>query len=214
MQRFLVALFALFAFLASVLPAHGAAAKLTNAERLRRNLPPLPPVKRAPTPAYAAKRQHASAALPVQQPSGRIQLRSSDGSTLGYVAASNGSGVNFLPSGGDLEVELQGSNLLATNAAFSSPFYIGGSGSNPISADSANSVSFTHVAQGAGSSIWTYASDTGGLTAQWTNQDGSKPTTVVAYDIRNNIIVLTGNVDLYNSQATFPASAVTLFLVS
>ena len=46
------------------------------------------------------------------------------------------------------------------------------------------------------------------LTAQWVNADNTKPTTTVAFDLRNNFLVLTGDLAAYNAHASFPASAV------
>lgn len=104
-------LISLFAFLAAILMATTCvdAAKLpvrqTNAERLRRNLAPLPPVKRTPTAVLgslfliahhfnalysyfllpvAAARQAAASAGTTQ---GRAAITLADGTTLGHLSA-------------------------------------------------------------------------------------------------------------------------------
>lgn len=40
--------------------------------------------------------------------------------------------------------------------------------------------------------------------AHWINEDGSKPTTFIGLEITDNIILLTGNITLYN--AAFPSA--------
>lgn len=46
------------------------------------------------------------------------------------------------------------------------------------------------------------------MLAQYVNPDGTTPVTVLAYDIRENRIFFTGDLNEYNSHADFPASKV------
>lgn len=79
----------LFAFLAAIFMATTCvdAAKLpvrqTNADRLRRNLGPLAPVKRTPTPILAARQAAASAGTT----QGRAEITLADGTVLGHLSA-------------------------------------------------------------------------------------------------------------------------------
>ncbi len=45
-------------------------------------------------------------------------------------------------------------------------------------------------------------------TAHWVNPDGSKPTTLIGFDIRNNALFLTANVNNFNQHHTWPISEV------
>ncbi|KAF9563125.1 hypothetical protein CPC08DRAFT_749144 [Agrocybe pediades] len=150
------------------------------------------------------------------------------------------SGTNFLGSDGDLLVELKFNpakpfkiNILATNPTFPAPFFVGAGSISPLDVPvlvtgSRNTVSFTNVERtlkNAGptssptrnafveSAIWSIDIDSHKLTAQWINADGSKPPTVLAYDIRENEIFFVGDLAVYNSENDLPASAVDLFLV-
>ncbi|KAJ3504217.1 hypothetical protein NLJ89_g8053 [Agrocybe chaxingu] len=58
------------------------------------------------------------------------------------------------------------------------------------------------------SAIWTIDPSTNKVEAQWINNDGSKPPTILAYDIRNNVLFFTGSLAAYNTDNPFPASAV------
>jgi hypothetical protein len=61
------------------------------------------------------------------------------------------------------------------NANYSPP-YIG-----QTDAELTGSIPFTNVAEGDLSTMWTLNSTSGALSAQWTNPDGSKPTTYILY---------------------------------
>jgi len=150
------------------------------------------------------------------------------------------SGVNFLGADQDLLVKLTYKSshpshidILATNPAFPAPFYVGAG--SPSSAGvpglwhgSRSTVGFTNVALTPGhahptqpsgldeyeeSAIWKLDHTTGKLTAQWINDDDSKPPTTLAYDIRENSLFFVGDIDAYNQNNDLPASAVDLFLV-
>jgi len=118
-------------------------------------------------------------------------------------------------------------NLVALNAAFPPPFYLGGRSSiyhpdlavgsdvivslstvNPTAPGSPPDTSFGE------SAIWYFDESTKKLTPQWINSDGSKPATYVAYDIKYNRIFLSGDVGAYNIVFNYkPASVVSLYLV-
>jgi len=150
------------------------------------------------------------------------------------------SGVNFLGPDEDLLVKLTFKpslptkiDILATNPSFPAPFYVGaGSPSNAgvpsLWKGSRNTVGFTNVDLTPGgahptkppaldvyveSAIWALDHKTGKLTAHWINDDGSKPHTTIAYDIRENSIFFVGDIAAYNENNDTPASAVELFLV-
>lgn len=199
-------LLSLCALLCALAPIRVAAA-LTNAERLRRNMPPLPPVRRSGTPVYAAKRGGPSN---TPLPSGTIQVRNTNGSTVGYISKNNATSVNFGSADNDLKVQFFKGNLRATNA----DFYVGGNGTSSIGPGSYDTVAFGAIQKGPTSSIWSLDTATGNLTAQWINADNTKPATTVALDLRNNFLVLTGDLAAYNAHASFPASAVWLFLTA
>ncbi|KAF8967625.1 hypothetical protein BDZ97DRAFT_500664 [Flammula alnicola] len=140
----------------------------TNAQRLARGLPPIPPkfargiigARNKPTPAQGSKRATTSPLPPVTL-TGRLELRNKDGSSLGHVRnwQSGGtiSGVNALGPDKDLLVSLTFSpsnpkfiNILATNPAFPAPFFVGGGTSSTVtvpslSLGSRSTVPFTNV---------------------------------------------------------------------
>ncbi|KAA1470277.1 hypothetical protein DENSPDRAFT_836044 [Dentipellis sp. KUC8613] len=212
MYKFVVALcLALIACLATVAPVQGAVTGLTNAERLRRNLPPAPPVRRTPTRVVGrwGKPSSVPSKVPTPKTTGRIQVRAQvNGSTIGYVenSATDGpTGINFNST--DLKVVVSGSTIEATNAAFAAPLFIGANETSTIAPDSPSTVPFTNVASGANATIWSFDKSTGSLTPQLTNADGSEPKTLVAFDLGSNSLFFTGNV-------TPPAIEVSLFIVA
>ncbi|KAG5641911.1 hypothetical protein DXG03_003978 [Asterophora parasitica] len=134
------ALIAAFASSASCSPVQE-----TNAQRMARGLPPLAPKfgrtvpgRREPTKVWAAKRT-ASSPLPPVSYSGRIQARDEAGNALGVVKNTNSSwtieGLNLNDSDPDLHVSFTAPasgkgpfDILATNALFSDPYYVGAAG--------------------------------------------------------------------------------------
>jgi hypothetical protein len=174
---------------------------------------------------------------------GKLEVRS-NGASQGHVRdwSSGGtiSGINFQGADEDLLVKLTYSpsqlkelDIVATNAKFPAPYYVGGGALSTASvptltAGVKSSVGFTNVeltSPGTGpvipptrqayveSAIWTIDPSTHQLTAQWINKDGSKPPTVLAYDIRQNSLFFVSDINAYNANNNEPASAVTLFLV-
>ncbi|EIM90409.1 uncharacterized protein STEHIDRAFT_166597 [Stereum hirsutum FP-91666 SS1] len=179
----------LLAFLAAILmtttcvDAANLPTRQTNADRLRRNLGPMAPVKRVPTPALAARQAAASAGTT----QGRAAITLADGTVLGHLSADDPSQVNAdstttkrrRAASSDVVLKfVEGAangSLLAQNANYSPP-YIG-----QTDADLTGSIPFTNVAEGDLSTIWTLNSTSGTLSAQWTNPDGSKPSTYILY---------------------------------
>ncbi|KAI0065505.1 hypothetical protein BV25DRAFT_1836303 [Artomyces pyxidatus] len=210
MQKFAVALFAFLAVLALVLPA---SARVTNADRLRRGQPPLPPTRRA-----TAKRQAPSPSSP-QSISGRIQVRDATGlNTLGYIqnTVSGPTGIKFSGSENDLEVLYVGAELVAYSAIFPSPFLIGASGSALLSVGSAAAIPFINVDESI-SAIWSLDVTTGALTATWKNIDGSILNPVFAYDSVQDKLFLTGDIIEFAAAAlteATPPVLVSLYLVA
>jgi len=219
---------------------------------LARGLPPSPPrfgrnlpgkvTARESTPVWAAKRG-APSGSPTVQLSGRIQARNPENKqSLGNVRNWSGgspiSGLNFLGPDQDLHVSFTAPpsgkgpfDILATNAAFPPPFFVGAS-SSPFSSGTIgkglrDTVAFTNVEQtppgsppvksgdnsSGESAIWSFNPGTKELKAQYVNPDGSQPSTIIAYDIRANELFFVGDIDAYNKDNNTPASAVELFLV-
>lgn len=222
----------------------------TNAERLTRGLTPLPPRFRSilpgflPTRSYGAKRSAVSPQppSPPNTYSGMIQVRNSEGRSLGYLKNWAGvspiNGVNFGSEQEDLHVSFTlppGTNgpfdILVTNPNFEKPYYAGVStGSTPgsLAAQRSNTIAFINVPQTppgsppilsstasvyVESSIWFFDGETKEITAQFINPDGSKPPTIFAYNIRNNQIFFVGDLGAWNAEhVNTPSSAVTFHL--
>ncbi|KAF9784933.1 hypothetical protein BJ322DRAFT_1108411 [Thelephora terrestris] len=163
---------------------------------------------------------------------GKVQLINGEGSSNGFLKNWNSGfdGVDF--TGNPLLVSISTNttgtlNLIATNAAFPAPFYLGGQSSiyypnltpgsdvivaltnvSPTPAGAPPSPSFTE------SAIWYFNEATKQLTPQWVNKDGSRPATFIAYDIKYNKIFLSGDVNAYNTVYSYkPASVVSFYLV-
>jgi hypothetical protein len=238
----------LYAALLVLVTAAGisAAPAESNAQRLARGLPPLKPRFGRnlpgviqiwyPTPVFGAKRSEPSGNLQ-KTCNGHIEVRNSDGNTLGFVKDASGDigGVNLTPdSNQDLQVTFEADstgpfNIKATNPGFPDPPYVGTlsqiSPNNFIATGSGNSASLTHVGstapntsgsvvgdQYAQSAIWSYNSNTQELTAQYINPDGSKPPTIFAFNSKDNTLFVVGDLNAWNSQhSDTPASAVLLY---
>ncbi|TFY73867.1 hypothetical protein EWM64_g10145 [Hericium alpestre] len=162
MHKFLVALcIAFIACLATIVPARGAVARLTNAERLRRNLPPLPPMRRG-SPIVAregsSKQPPKPSAVPHATVTGRIQVRATNGSTIGFVASSTSGnfGVNSTDASSEASVTFSGSTVSLTSGSFL--------GANDTSA---TVPALTAVPSGSAASIWSLDKSTGNLTGRF-----------------------------------------------
>jgi hypothetical protein len=234
----------LFATIVTAGPTPG-----SNGDRLARGLPPLPPkfrrtlpgnaqVGRFPTPVAAAKRSVASTGLITYN--GRLEIRSSSGSSLGFVRNTPSSnpigGVNLEGPDQDLQIKFTTTpngvgpfDILSTNPSFPAPLYVGAAGTNNINSNSANYLSFSNVPQTAPqsiplldvngvfveSAIWSIDPASKKLTAQYINANGHRPATYLAYDIRANALLFVGDIAAYNKKySTSPVSGVDLYLSS
>ncbi|KAF8229509.1 hypothetical protein L208DRAFT_1401950 [Tricholoma matsutake] len=226
----------------------------TNAQRMARGLNPLPPkfgrtlpgvvtarvTARAPTRSWAAKRGWPSAVPPMQR-SGRIEVRNpQNGLSLGIVKNTNGtnpiSGLNALGPEQDLLVSFTASpsgagpfDIVAVNAAFAAPLFVGAFVANGVGNIGRDVITFSNVQQTppnsppvksasgdntmAESALWSFNPSTKELQAQYVNPDGSKPDTVIAYSIRQNVLFFIGDLKAYNTNNDTPASAVKFYLV-
>ncbi|KAF8159454.1 hypothetical protein B0H34DRAFT_703569 [Crassisporium funariophilum] len=144
-------------------------------------------------------------------------------------------GTNFLGPDGDLLVTLTYTpsstkkfDILSTNPAFPAPFYVGAGSFSTLSVPtinvgSRNTIAFTNVESTppdstpvkpptrdayVESAIWSIDPTTQKLSAQWINADGSKPLTILAYNIRSNALFFVGDIDAHNMNNNTPASAV------
>ncbi|KAF7430877.1 hypothetical protein PC9H_006591 [Pleurotus ostreatus] len=206
----------------------------SNAQRLARGLPPLPPVfKRTlpgytpqwnPTPVYKGRRAAApspSPSLPlVPSLEGRLEVRGVDDKRVGFIGRPSASepvgGINT-GAGEDLHVEFTPKStpfdIIATNEGLL-PNFLGADGAEDIDVDLSSSIELSNVDQGTQSSVWLFDSATQELTAQVTNSDGSTPETSIGYSSAVNKLFFLGDLDAYNAENTeVPASKVRLFLV-
>lgn len=204
----------------------------TNAQRFARGLPPLTPANLRRTSGTETADQHRPSSHPPTTYTGRLQVRTATGNVLGFVRNWGGaapiSGISF--GDGDLRVSISTNNpaapfdIVATNAKFANPHYIGAEGRGPLNRGSARVVGFNNVGKtragsppfsGHESAIWTMNPQTKALRAHFVNPDGSTPRTTLAYDARANALFFVGDIDAYNDEFDYyPASAVTLYLVN
>jgi len=214
----------------------------TNSDRLARGLPPAPPRfgrtlpgrADSPTPAFAAKRSKPSQGQVWY--SGRLEVRDSQDHTLGYLRTGAINGINFAGHDKDLHVSISGYgdgpfNIKITNPGYAPPLWVGatvGSSTTKLAVGSPSLVGFSNVEKthpnstpvfnaDSGSfeesAIWTIDHTTLELKAHYVNPDGSKPATVLSYDIRENSIFFTGDLAAFNANNDIPASAIKLFLL-
>ncbi|KIM44723.1 hypothetical protein M413DRAFT_442677 [Hebeloma cylindrosporum] len=195
-----------------------------------------------PTPALGARSPAPSPHPPVTL-TGKLEVRSGGGTlghVRNWATGGTISGINFLGADQDLLVTLTYNpshptefDIVATNAKFPAPLNVGAGSSSvasvpTLAAGVKSSVGFTNVASTppgsrpvippktqayVESAIWSIDPTTHQLKAQWINNDGSKPPTVLAYDIRANSLFFVGDINAWNANNDTPASAVNLFLV-
>ncbi|KAI9458349.1 hypothetical protein BJY52DRAFT_1186839 [Lactarius psammicola] len=219
MQRFAFLLLAAsVALLGTIVPVEAAwqGKHETNGQRFARGLPPLPPVRRSLT--ETARRRQVSQPSSSAVQTGRLEVRwAVDGTILGHVSNDpirGPIGLN-LESGpnlavGDLTVAFSDSSLLTQDPIFAAPYYIGGSGTNPLSPQNSNTVQFINVAAGPNADIWTLDTKSGALNATWINPDNTKIQPTLIYNAGSNVLSFTANpLALYNSELQMP---VTIFL--
>jgi len=223
----------------------------TNAQRLARGLNPNPPqfLRAAwtpddPTPVFAKRSQPSS--TPSVTYSGRLELRDpTDSHVFGHIRnwATPGTISGLTSVGSDLLVSITlpssgfgPCDIVATNAAFPAPFFVGGGGNSlhnvpSLNKGDRNTIDFTNVEQTPPSSvplpsqnqadqglyqesaIWSINPSTKELIPQWINPDGSKAPTFIAYDSRENNVFFVGDINAYNTDNDIPAVLATLFLV-
>ncbi|KAE9397078.1 hypothetical protein BT96DRAFT_921752 [Gymnopus androsaceus JB14] len=204
----------------------------SNGYRLARGLPPLPPRNFGrnvpgyePTPVQRARASASPSS--VAKYSGRLQVRSDNGTTIGYVQDKSGLPVSH---GSDLRISIAASstrkehlNIVATATALPSPFYVGASSQDSnatIGTGSSSTILFSNVEQTdplsppiatsngyIESAIWALNSTTKELTAQYVNPDGTLPTTFLAYNE-------TGSNLLFVGDANQTSNLVKLFVVT
>ncbi|KAH9479371.1 hypothetical protein JR316_0007961 [Psilocybe cubensis] len=131
----------------------------------------------------------------------------------------------------NLEINFDLGFEFVKNPAFPPPFYVGAGTFDAftvptLAAGSRETVPFTNVEKTpkgsppkvparqafVESAIWTIDKKTHELHAQWINEDGSRPPTILAYDIRENQLFFVGDIAAYNLNNDLPASAVQLFI--
>ncbi|KAJ3983404.1 hypothetical protein F5890DRAFT_1475372 [Lentinula detonsa] len=230
----------LFSLIALDVLANASPTENTNGYRLARGLPPLPPREFGrkkpgfePTPVLRTRASPSPSS--VVRYTGRLQVRSSDGSTIGYVQDKLGLPVS---GGSDLTISLTASstrkkqlNIVATATSFPSPFYLGaliqGSGNATIGTGSSTFLQFSNVQKtdalsqpvrvksGNGdtsveSAIWAINSTTKELTAQYVNPDGSLPNTILVYNDANDRLYFVGDTAAFNASV----AQVNLFVVN
>ncbi|EKM50452.1 uncharacterized protein PHACADRAFT_263754 [Phanerochaete carnosa HHB-10118-sp] len=202
---------------------------LTNAQRLKRGLPPRSPIigrvlpgreELGPTPASKAKRGSPSPSPAAQVYTGHLEIRLANGTFVGMVNNS----ANGFPNvdiggtaGTDIEVKIATTrtggpfSLLATNPVFTGSPFIGGGTNATLGSNSSTIVPLANVPQtSAGipptpkgaSALWTVDAKTLQLTSKWTNLDGSSITAILLWHKESNLIFLTGdagNIDDINN---------------
>lgn len=211
----------------------------TNAQRLARGLPPNPPAmfakRGSATAVYGARPSPSPSPRPHPCYSGKIEVKAeSDGHVQGFVRNWEHGGISGLNFSGDpLQVKVCEAgyglyNIIATNAIFPAPYYVGGDSgttAGTLTKGTRSSVGFGNTPQtypGAPpklingsyyeSAIWRYNSSTKELFPQWINPDGSKPNTVIAYDIRvNELSFVVEPISQWNESGS-PLSAVKFYL--
>ncbi|GJE91181.1 hypothetical protein PsYK624_073300 [Phanerochaete sordida] len=193
---------------------------LTNAERMKRGLPPRAPVIGRmlpgrellfdPTPASKAKRGSPSPSPTPKSFSGRVHIKATNGSHVGFLNNTDSGFPNVdyvgTPST-DIVVKISPSgkgpfDLVATNAAWAGSPLLGGGTNDTLSSDSVVIVPLsntTHTAAGApptskgASAIWSFDSTTLELTPKWTNLNGSSLVPTIGWHKESNLLFFIGN---------------------
>ncbi|KAG0709375.1 hypothetical protein DFH29DRAFT_888085 [Suillus ampliporus] len=224
--------FVLSCAIALVLSVSSAVAALTNAQRLARGLPVLPPKFGRALPGYAwtptaAGAKQSPSPSPPKKYTGRILAMGNDGKPLGHLYnwASGINGVNFGASSEDLHVSftkpLSGKGLIdiqAVDPAFPELCYIGTTSNDTLAPGSPTAVGFGNVIrtpvhsppvpvgqnEADESAIWTFDQNTNELKAHYVNLDGHKAKTTIAYKIYDNTIFFVGDIGAYNAAQVNP----------
>ncbi|KAG2363263.1 hypothetical protein BDR07DRAFT_1608929 [Suillus spraguei] len=221
---------------------HGAVVALTNAQRLARGLPILPPKFGRAFPGYArtptVAGENPSPSFTSQNTfTGRILVKGHNGKSLGHLhnLARGINGINFGASSADLQVSFTTSrseqglfDIQAVDAAFSGPHYIGTTSSNNLATGSSTFVSFGNVIKTPAhsrpvpvgqhadeSAIWTFNPKTYQLSVHYVNRDGHEAKTTIAYKAHDNTIFFVGDIGAYNAAQVNPnnhVSPITFYL--
>jgi len=215
MQRFTVALFALLAVFAHLVPATSARAielvkRETNAGQFERGLPPLPPTRRqTANPGSASDVTDVSLAWVQQSQTRRIQVRDAySGYAYGYLenAPDGPHGVNPGSNPGhvyDMWVtyDYNKKRLHCKNPVFHGGEYLGGVvpdynlGHGYPTYVPLTNVYIDDYKYEAG--IWNLDRDKGELTGWWENKDHQRVPVSYAYDPDTNVIVIVADIDSY-----------------
>lgn len=192
---------------------------LSNAERLKRGLPPRAPVIGRMLPGrevlfeptrVKAKRGSPSASPTPKVFTGRVEIKQLNGTSIGFLNNTDNGfpNVDFVGTPDtDLVVKIapvgKGPfNLLATNPGWAGSAFIGGGTNDTLSSDSVVIVPLanaTHTTAGGppspngASAIWLFDSKTQELTPKWTNLNGSSLTPIIAWHRESNLLFFTGN---------------------
>ncbi|KAG1795177.1 uncharacterized protein HD556DRAFT_1366609 [Suillus plorans] len=201
------------------------AAAITNAQRLARGLPPLPPKFGRALPGYArtptvAAENSSPSSAPHKTFTGRILVKGHNGKQLGHLSnrASGINGVNFGASSADLHVSFTSSrfehgliDIQAVDAHGHS--YIGTTSNAVLATGSSTFVSFGKVIKTPAhsppvpvgkhhadeSAIWTFDSRSHELNVHYVNPNGHGAKTTIAYNSHDNTIFFVGDIGAYNA---------------
>jgi len=198
-----LAVLALFVLCISAFPS--VLARETNADRFRRGYPPLPPTRRG-----TAKRANPSP-MPPQTSSGVLEVRDQSGHGLGFVEnVSDRSpflGVSdpSTPQPQHLQATFSGSahTLVATNAAFPAPFFLGSD--FPFAEEPGElppgEVLFTNIQSSPGAKVWSFNPATNELTVALPKPSGGTVPIVFWWDRFENVLFFVTDVPTFNDTA-------------
>jgi len=203
MHRLAVFALTFFVLFTSALPPSLAYVRReTNADRFRRGLSPLPPVRRGA--AYPPQ----PSSKPPPTVSGTLVIRDLSGlHVLGYVqnAASRSPIIGVSPANSPDSARLQATfsgseyTVEATNALFPAPYYLGTTFPSPNAPGEAppEELEFTNVGDIAGAKVWSYQPSTGELTIALPKPNGGTVPAVFAWDTYQNAIELVTDVPTF-----------------
>ncbi|KAG1746539.1 uncharacterized protein EDB91DRAFT_1245731 [Suillus paluster] len=224
--------FVLSCVIALVLSVSSAVAASTNAQRLARGLPVLPPKFGRALPGYAwtptaaGARQSPSPSSP-KKCTGRILVKRNDGESLGHLY-NWASGISemastLVPQARTCMYRSPGLYLekgLSTYRDSASPesCYIGTTSNDTLAPGSPTAVGFGNVIrtpvhsppvpvghnQADESAIWTFDPKTNELKVHYVNLNGHKANTIIAYKAYDNTIFFVGDIGTYNAAQVNP----------
>jgi len=223
----ILTIFGLAFLLADVYPSLG---KETNASRLKRGLPPLPPRfilgnKRATAPATISARPSHTPRSQLSARSSRIQVFAGNGSSLGYAKNSPITGINLdADPGQDLRIQTVTGEpfdiFFESPNSLSAPLYSEVLASSTLPRSSFRESSNVNRARRAAVSdkglvrtaVWSIDSNTKELKAVYVDLNGAK-SPMLAFDALENKLHFAGDIDIYNSDNDdFPVIPVRFYL--